>query len=211
MGKNLVLIGAPGSGKGTQSAILKEEFGYKHISTGDLLRSEIAKETELGKKVKSVMDSGQLVSDELVIELIKKNINLATSKYIFDGYPRNIEQAKTLDREILQGHDYTVVYFNVDVNKLVERIGNRRVSEDGKHIYNLVTNPPKVAGICDVTGQPLHHRKDDKEEVIRKRMDVFAETVYPMLDFYKENNLYQEINADQPVEVVLEQIKKLIK
>ena len=210
MAKNLVLIGAPGSGKGTQSAILKKDFGYNHVSTGDLLRSEIAKESELGKRVKSVMDAGQLVSDELVVELLKTNINLETSSYIFDGYPRNIAQAQTLDSEILQGHDYAVVYFNVDVNKLVERITNRRVSEDGKHIYNLVTNPPKIAGICDVTGQPLHHRKDDKEEVIRKRMDVFADTVGPMLDFYRDQGLLNEINADQPVEAVLEQIKKFL-
>jgi adenylate kinase len=210
MAKNLVFIGAPGSGKGTQSAILKKDFGYEHISTGDLLRSEIAKESELGNRVKSIMEQGQLVSDELVVELIKANLSLETGKYIFDGYPRNIAQAQTLDNEILQGHDYTVIYFGVDVNKLVDRIINRRVSEDGKHIYNLVTNPPKVAGICDITGQPLHHRKDDKEEVIRKRMDVFADTVGPMLDFYKDKGLCVEINADQPVEAVLEQMKKNI-
>jgi adenylate kinase len=210
MAKNLVLIGAPGSGKGTQSAILKNDHGYGHISTGDLLRAEIAKESELGKRVKSVMDAGQLVSDELVVELIKTNINLETSQYIFDGYPRNIAQAQTLDSEILKGHDYAVIYFNVDVEKLLDRLTNRRVSEDGKHIYNLVTNPPKVDGICDVTGQPLHHRKDDKEEVIRDRMDVFANTVGPMLDFYKDKGLYNEINADHPVKAVLEQIKNIL-
>ena len=116
--KNLIFLGAPGSGKGTQSAILKEQ-GYNHVSTGDLLRSEIASGSELGNKVKSVMDAGNLVSDELVVELLKANLDLENKKYIFDGYPRNIAQAKTLN-EIIAGHEYLAVYFKLDTEKLVD-------------------------------------------------------------------------------------------
>lgn len=210
MKKHLVFIGAPGSGKGTQSAKFKEEMGYKHVSTGDLLRAEIAKKSELGMRVKSVMESGQLVSDDLVVELLKANINLRDNYYIFDGYPRNIAQVKTLDEKILSNFNYLAIYFKLDTDKLVERITNRRVSPDGKHIYNLKTNPPKVAGICDVTGEKLVHRDDDKEDVIRERMKVFESTLNPMLDFYKTKGILAEVDADKGVDEVFKEISGLI-
>lgn len=211
MKKHLVFIGAPGSGKGTQSAKFKEEMGYNHISTGDLLRAEIAKQSELGKRVKSVMDSGQLVSDDLVVELLKANINLRDSFYIFDGYPRNIAQAETLDEQILNDYKYIAVYFKLDTEKLVERLTNRRVSPDGKHIYNLKTNPPKVAGICNVTGEKLVHRDDDKEEVIRERMKVFESTSGPMLDYYKAKGILTEVDANKGVDEIYNEISLLVK
>ncbi len=208
--KNLVFIGAPGSGKGTQSAKLKEEKSFFHVSTGDLLRAEVAKQSELGKELKSVMEQGKLVSDELVVKLLKANIDLEKSAYIFDGYPRNIAQAKTLDSEILAEHGYTAIYFKVDTDKLVQRLTNRRVTKDGKHIYNLLTNPPKKDGICDVTGQELVQRDDDKEEVIRKRMGVFEETVGPVLEFYKNKGILKEIQADRSVSEVYSDIEKFL-
>lgn len=210
MKKHLVFIGAPGSGKGTQSAKFKEQMGYQHVSTGDLLRAEIAKKSELGLRVKSVMESGQLVSDDLVVELLKANINLSDNYYIFDGYPRNITQVKTLDEKILNNFEYLAIYFKLDTDKLVERITNRRVSPNGKHIYNLKTNPPKVAGICDVTGEKLVHRDDDKEEVIRERMRVFESTLNPMLDFYKAKGILAEVDADKGVDEVFNEISSLI-
>lgn len=203
--KNLILLGAPGSGKGTQSAKLVSNLSYGHVSTGNLLREEIAKESELGLKVKKVMEDGQLVSDELVAELLKANLNLNDKVYIFDGYPRNAEQAKTLDG-ILKGFDYKAIYFKLDTDKLVERIENRRMTKDGKHIYNLLTNPPKVAGICDITGEKLIQRKDDKADVVRKRMDVFEETIDPVLEHYKSMNLLEVIDADKDLEEVYQQI-----
>jgi adenylate kinase len=209
--KHLVFLGAPGSGKGTQSSKLKQELGFHHVSTGDLLRKEIAAQSQLGKRVKSIMDAGQLVSDELVVELLKANIDLKKDQYIFDGYPRNLVQAKTLHEQILQGHDYTAIYFSVDTEKLVTRLTNRRVTKDGKHIYNLITNPPKVAGKCDVTGDPLIHRDDDKEEVIRNRMDVFTSTIEPVLKFYKDLGILKTLEADQNVEDVYESILKILK
>lgn len=204
MKKHLILLGAPGSGKGTQSSNLKKA-GWSHVSTGDLLRGEIAKESELGKKVKSVMDAGQLVSDELVVELLKANLDLQNNKYIFDGYPRNDKQAETLDG-ILTGHDYVAVYFKLNLDILVERITNRRTTKDGKNIYNLKTNPPKVDGICDVTGEPLIQRADDKEEIVRERMNVFEATIDPILEYFSNNGKLVVVDASQDPNQVYKEI-----
>lgn len=198
---NLILLGAPGSGKGTQSAKLVDGLSYQHVSTGNLLREEIAKESELGLKVKKVMDDGQLVSDELVVELLKANLNLNEDSYIFDGYPRNLTQAKTLS-QILSGYNFKAVFFKLDTDSLVERLANRRVTKDGKHIYNLITNPPKTSGVCDVTGEPLIQRDDDKEEVVRKRMDVFEETINPVVDYYRDLGVLVEVDANQALDAV---------
>lgn len=207
--KNLIFLGAPGSGKGTQSAILKQD-GYSHVSTGDLLRSEIASGSDLGKKVKGVMDAGNLVSDELVVELLKANLDLENKKYIFDGYPRNIAQAKTLN-EIISGTQFCAVYFKLDTEMLVERITNRRTTKDGKHIYNLKTNPPKVSGICDVTGEELIQRPDDTEEVVRNRMKVFEDNMMEVIRLYSDLGKLVEINADQDVEDVTRDLTSKIK
>ena len=199
--KNLILLGAPGSGKGTQAAKLVKEKKYTHISTGNLLRDEIAKKTELGNKVKGVMDAGNLVSDELVVELLKSNLDFGNSQYIFDGYPRNLEQAKTLDA-ILGDHPAKAIYFELDADKLVERLCNRRVSPDGKHIYNLLTNPPKTDDICDVTGEKLKHRDDDKEDIVRDRMKVFEGTINPVLEFYRSKGMLESVKADRAMDEI---------
>lgn len=198
---NLILLGAPGSGKGTQSAKLVENKGYKHVSTGNLLREEIARESELGLKVKQVMESGQLVSDDLVVELLKANLNLESDSYIFDGYPRNLDQAKTLN-EILGDHAFKAVFFELDTDKLVRRLTNRRMTKDGKNIYNLETNPPKVAGVCDITGEELVQRDDDKEEVVRERMKVFDDTMGPVRNLYQDLGKLVVLNADQSLDAV---------
>lgn len=203
--KNLIFLGAPGSGKGTQAAKLVSGKNYKHISTGNLLRDEIAKETELGLKVKSVMDAGQLVSDDLVVELLKANLSFGDSKYIFDGYPRNLEQAKTLSG-ILGNNSFTAVYFELDTEKLVDRLCNRRVTKDGRHIYNLVTNPPEVDGVCDITGEALVHRDDDKEDIVRSRMEIFQNSINPILSFYDSSDNLDRIEASQGMNLVYDEL-----
>lgn len=208
--ENLILLGAPGSGKGTQSAMLVEGQSYRHVSTGNLLREEISKESELGLRVKEVMEAGQLVSDELVVELLKSNLDLDNSSYIFDGYPRNIEQAKTLER-ILDGHNHKAVFFKLDTDVLVERLGSRRVTKDGKNIYNLISNPPKTPGVCDITGEPLIQRDDDKEEVVRNRMEVFNKTITPVLDFYRDQGVLVEVEANKGLKSVYEDLISKIK
>jgi len=199
--KHLIFIGAPGSGKGTQAAKLVADKGCKHISTGDLLRAEIAKESELGKKVKSVLDAGALVSDDLVIELIHANSNLDGHSYIFDGYPRNLAQAQTLDREVLKGRDSLAVYFEIDLVKLIGRLTNRRTCKGCGAIYNLVSHPPKTHGVCDKCGSTnLVHRDDDKEDVIRNRMSVYTENTQPVLDYYKKTSRLMTVNAENSIE-----------
>lgn len=206
---NLILLGAPGSGKGTQSAKLVDK-GFEHISTGNLLRSEIAAGTELGKKVESILEEGQLVSDDVVVELLNANLNLDNSKYIFDGYPRNAQQAKKLC-EILDGHTYKAIFFDIDTDILVKRLAGRRTTKDGKHIYNIVSNPPKVEGICDVTGEELIQRDDDKEEVVRKRLDVYNETMQGVLSHYRELNLLEVVDANRDVNDVFDSVMSIVK
>ena len=199
--KHLVFIGAPGSGKGTQAGKLVSEKNLKHISTGDLLRGEISKGSDLGKKVKSVLDSGELVSDDLVIELILANTDLDKFQYIFDGYPRNLAQAQTLDNQVLKSRPSLAVYFEIDLNKLVKRLTNRRTCKGCGEIYNLVSQAPKVTGVCDKCGGTnLVHRDDDKEEVIKKRMDVFSQNTQPVLDYYKSTNRLMTVNAENGIE-----------
>ncbi len=208
--KNVIFIGPPGAGKGTQAAKLDDMFSFCHVSTGDLLRGEISKGSELGTKIKTVMDSGNLVSDELVAELLKANIDLSSKQYIFDGFPRNVSQAEIFQDEIMEENEYLAVLFDVDTDKLVERIVNRRVSSDGNHIYNLKTNPPKVAGVCDVTGLALVQRKDDTEEVVRNRMEVYLKETAPLVEYYKSKNKLKSVDADLEIEAVTKQIASFL-
>jgi adenylate kinase len=204
---HLILLGAPGSGKGTQSARLVKDKGFVHVSTGDLLRKEIASKTDLGNEVKKVMDEGKLVSDELVVRLLKSNINLESRNYIFDGYPRNIAQAKTLDDKVLNGIKSIAVYFDINTEKLVSRLSNRRTCQTCSEIYNLLTKAPKIMGVCDKCGSKnLVQRADDKEEVIQNRLSVFAETINPVLDYYQDQNRLVRVDADLSEEEIFRQI-----
>ncbi|MGE3609690.1 MAG: adenylate kinase [Bacteriovoracaceae bacterium] len=211
MKSHLIFIGAPGSGKGTQATKLVAERGFKHISTGDLLRAEIAKQSPLGLEVKQVMDSGALVSDELVIRLLKANIDLAKSQYIFDGYPRNIAQAQTLDQEVLNGATSLAVYFEMDMAKLVARLTNRRTCKDCGAIYNLISKKPKVMGVCDMCGGTnLVQRADDKEEVISNRLKVFEDTVSPVLKYYQDQGRLMRIDAERSMDEIYNQISSKV-
>lgn len=207
MKSHLIFIGAPGSGKGTQASKLVAEKGFKHISTGDLLRSEIAKHSPLGIEVKQVMDTGDLVSDDLVIRLLQANINLEQSQYIFDGYPRNLAQAQTLDQEVLKGSASLAVYFEIATEKLVERLTNRRTCKSCGAIYNLISKKPKVTGVCDQCGgTEIVQRADDEEEVIKNRLTVFKETVDPVLKYYQDLGRLMKVNAESSVEEIFDQI-----
>jgi adenylate kinase len=201
MNKHLILIGAPGSGKGTQASILSKKHNYKHISTGDLLRAEIARLSPLGQEVKKVIDAGELVSDELVLKLLKANIDLGKESYVFDGYPRNLEQAQALDTQILQGHQFLSVYFKINESKLIARLTNRRTCKDCGAIYNLLLSKPKKDGICDSCGSKnLVHRNDDQEDVIKNRLTIFKKTIEPVLTFYREKKRLVEADAESSVE-----------
>jgi adenylate kinase len=211
MKSHLIFIGAPGSGKGTQASKLVSERGFKHISTGDLLRSEIAKQSPLGLEVKKVMDEGRLVSDDLVIRLLQANIDLAASQYIFDGYPRNLAQAETLDKEVLKGSPSLAVYFEIDMQKLVARLTNRRTCKNCGAIYNLISKMPKVMGVCDQCGSTeLVQRADDKEEVIKNRLQVFQDTVNPVIKYYQDLGRLMKVDAEGSVDVIFNQISSKV-
>ena len=210
MKPQIIFLGAPGSGKGTQAAQLVEKLGYNHISTGELLRKEINEGSDLGNKVKSIMDSGNLVDDNTVLELLKKNCDLANNSYIFDGFPRNLEQAKLLDEAVLKDVSKIAVYFDIDLEVIVERVTNRRVALKSGEIYNLKTKPPKTSGVCDVSGEELVQRKDDNEEVVRNRLDVFKSTIDPVLEYYKKEGDFVKIDASRSSEDVMEQLLSVI-
>ena len=182
----LILLGPPGAGKGTQAQFICEAYGIPQISTGDMLRAAIAAESPLGKQVKSVMEAGELVSDDIMIALVKERIMQAdcANGFLFDGFPRTIPQAQAL---VDSGVDVErVVEIKVEDDEVVKRITGRRVHEASGRVYHVVFNPPKVAGRDDETGEALIQRTDDKEETVRERLAVYRDQTEPLVSFYQE-------------------------
>lgn len=194
-----VFLGAPGSGKGTQSLNLHKSHCYCHISTGDMLRDAVAAGTELGKKAKGIMAAGQLVPDDLVLELLAERVRSpeCARGFILDGYPRNQEQAEALDK-LLASHKQKldgVIYFDTPEETLIQRISGRRVHPGSGRVYHTVFHPPKVPGKDDVTGEDLIQRKDDNEETLRKRLHVFAKQTFPLVKRYEQQGLLQRVDG----------------
>lgn len=205
---NLIFLGAPGSGKGTQAERLKA-MGFGHVSTGDLLRSEIKKGSELGKEVESILSSGKLVDDNTVLRLLQANLNLDGNNYIFDGFPRNLDQAKMLDSEVLKEKAAQVIYFKLDLGVLLERLTNRRTCKDCGAIFNLKFKAPKKEGVCDECGgENLFQREDDKAEVIENRLDVYMKSIEPLLGYYREKGNLRELDAGKSSEEVFSELKQ---
>ena len=180
----LILLGAPGAGKGTQAQFITEAFGIPQISTGDMLRAAVKAGTELGLKAKSIMDSGGLVSDDIIIGLVKERITEAdcAGGFLFDGFPRTIPQAEAM---VSAGVNIDhVIEIAVDEEEIVARLSGRRVHPGSGRVYHVSHNPPKVDGIDDETGEPLVQRDDDQEETVRKRLAVYQEQTRPLVDFY---------------------------
>ena len=180
----VILLGPPGAGKGTQAQFITQRYGIPQISTGDMLRAAVKAGTELGRKAKAVMDSGQLVSDEIIIGLVKERITQADCApgFLFDGFPRTIPQAEALTAAgVTLDH---VVEIAVDDADIIGRMSGRRVHEASGRVYHLVNNPPKRAGVDDVTGEPLIQRADDAEETVRKRLQVYHDQTKPLVSYY---------------------------
>lgn len=208
----LLLFGAPGSGKGTQSAMLVEKKGFFQISTGDLLRRAIKDGTKLGNDAKSFMDRGELVPDSVVIDLVdevlSENLKLGKQSFIFDGFPRTVPQAESLKR-ILSKHSLkadSVVFINVDSKGLVRRLTGRRVCQTCGAVYHVESNPSKEAGICDKCGGQLILRSDDREEVILSRLGTYQAVADLLRNFYSNDGIVKEVNGDQSVETVYKSI-----
>lgn len=214
---NYVILGAPGSGKGTQASRFAEKRNLLHVSTGDLLRDAVARETALGKQVKDTLASGQLVPDSIVLELIKEALSQPEKKsnfsgWILDGYPRTTAQAEALEgviEEIGEKLD-GVILLDIDPEIIVKRLSNRRTCESCKAVYNLLNKPPKQEGICDECGGNLVQREDDKAETIRKRLDVYQAQTLPIIDFYKNGTRLLEVDGSLPIDGVTAEIERLV-
>jgi adenylate kinase len=195
----LVLLGAPGGGKGTHAKKLVDKYGIPQISTGDILRAAVAKGTPLGKEAKSYMDKGELVPDSVVIGLVKERIAQDDCKkgYILDGFPRNTAQAETLDR-VLTGMGSpldTALLIDVDKDVLMKRLTGRRTCKNCQQMYNVYFSPPKKEGTCDKCGGQLFQRDDDKEDTIKKRLDVYDAQTAPLINYYKERRILRTVKG----------------
>jgi adenylate kinase len=182
----VILLGAPGAGKGTQAQLIMEKFGIPQISTGDMLRAAVKAGTALGVQAKDIMSSGGLVPDDLIISLVKERISSSDcgNGFLFDGFPRTIPQAQALlDAEVDIDH---VIEIDVPDEEIVSRLSGRRVHEASGRIYHIIHNAPKIADHDDVTGEPLIQRLDDKEETVRKRLTVYHELTKPLVGFYQQ-------------------------
>jgi len=206
----IVLLGAPGSGKGTQGDMITKKYGFPRISTGDLLRDEVAAGTPLGNIAKRAMDRGELVKDELVIEMVGKRIqqNDCRDGYVLDGFPRNILQAQKL--EALDHTREVVIEIFLEDETVIKRLSSRRICSCCGAIYNLLVRVPKQTGICDACGGALIQRDDDKPEVIDERLNVYHGQTEPVVDYYRAKGVYHRIHGDDTVQSVFDGICRVL-
>jgi adenylate kinase len=196
---NLVLLGPPGSGKGTQGERLQEDLRLPYYATGDILRAAVRDETELGRSAKQYMDRGDLVPDGLIVDMIGERIGSeeAADGFILDGFPRTVPQAEALAKKLGElGRELTgVLLIDAGDDEVVRRLGGRRTCADGGHVFHVEFNPPKQEGVCDVDGSELIVRDDDKPEVIRHRLEQYHEKTAPLIDFYDHQSLLRRIDG----------------
>lgn len=203
---NLILLGPPGAGKGTQAERIRDEFGLAHISTGDILRKAVKDGTQLGSEAKRFMDAGDLVPDDVIIGIIVERLQQddARDGFLLDGFPRTVVQAKALDAT-LDDHERSVtaaLCVEVPDEDIVRRVSGRRVSASSGRVYHVDFNPPATAGVCDEDGSELIQREDDKPETVRKRLEVYHELTAPVEDYYEERALLHRIDGTaSPAEV----------
>ena len=205
---NFIFLGPPGAGKGSLAVKVAEDYKIPHISTGDIFRANIKAQTPLGVKVKAIIDSGSLVSDELTFELVKDRLAQDDCKngYILDGFPRTIPQAEMLEGLVA---DVKVVNFEIKDEIVIRRLSTRRVCKACGANFNVLTLPPKVEGVCDKCGGELYQRDDDKQESIMHRMDVYREQTEPLINFYKGKGKITDLDASIETDVLLGKFKEL--
>lgn len=209
----VILLGPPGSGKGTQAVRLAKELKIPHISTGDLFRENIGQNTELGKKAKSYMDAGQLVPDPLLLEMLMDRVSRPDSAhgYLLDGSPRTIPQAEAIDQYLKGKARVIVINLDVPDEAIVKRIAGRVTCKDCGNIQNLYFSPPKEEGKCDLCGGPMTQRKDDTPEVVKERLRVYHAQTAPLVDYYSKQGNLVTINGQNDPEVIYQQILQAVK
>ncbi|MBI5974669.1 adenylate kinase [Staphylococcus canis] len=211
---NIILMGLPGAGKGTQASEIIKKYPIPHISTGDMFRKAIKDETELGKEAKSYMDRGELVPDEVTVGIVKERISEDDAKkgFLLDGFPRTIEQAEALNT-ILDELDRSidaVVNIEVPEEELMNRLTGRRICETCGTTYHLVFNPPKVEGVCDIDGGKLYQREDDNPETVANRLEVNVKQSKPILDFYNKQGVLKNIDGSKHIDEVTEDVISIL-
>ncbi len=211
----IIMLGAPGAGKGTQADIIADEMSLPHIASGNLLREAVEKKTALGLSAQSYMDRGKLVPDEIIIKMILQRIELPNraSGGVFDGFPRTLSQAEALDKGLGNKgkHIDKAVYINVSQKELLKRLTGRWLCRNCQTPYHQVTAPPRVAGKCDKCGGELYQREDDKEETIKERLKVFFAQTVPIIDYYRKQNKLIEVNGNQGITEVAGELKKAMR
>lgn len=210
----IVMLGAPGAGKGTQAKKIAEKYGIPHISTGDIFRANIKGNTELGKKAKTFMDQGLLVPDELTVDLVIDRLTQDDAKngYILDGFPRTIPQAEALDKALMERNEKLDFAVNVEVpdENIIRRMSGRRACLACGATYHIVHIPTKVEGICDACGEKLVLRDDDQPETVKKRLNVYHEQTQPLIDYYEKSQILKEVDGTVDQEVVFQEIVKIL-
>jgi adenylate kinase len=208
---NLVVLGKQGAGKGTQSQLLCERYGLAHISTGDILRAAVQAGTPLGNEVKSVLESGQLVSDDLVNKLVEDRFKEsdAVKGAVLDGFPRNTGQAQALERLLGEGGIKLCIYIDLANELVIQRLSSRRVCQECGTTYKD-SDPAAISGTCEVCGGDVVQRSDDKPDVIAKRLETFERDTFPLLSYYESRELLVKVNGDQPVDAVSAAINELL-
>jgi adenylate kinase len=211
---NLVLLGPPGSGKGTQGERLNEDLRLPYYATGDILRAAVRDETELGRTAKEYMDRGDLVPDEVIVGVIAERIDSseALDGFILDGFPRTTPQAEALDAKLRElGRAVTaVLLIDVSDDEVVRRLGGRRTCEANGHVFHVEFEPPRQDGICDIDGSPLIVRDDDKPEVIRKRLETYHEKTEPLVDYYDHRSVLRRIGGEAAPDEVAEKVRRTL-
>ncbi len=212
---NIILVGAQGSGKGTQADLLEAALGVPHVASGDLFRKAFDEKTELGLKAKAYLDRGELVPDDITVAMVLSRLAEpdCSRGVILDGFPRTILQAQALD-EGLQGTGRQielVIYLNVPREELLSRLSGRYICRANQHVYNIYTRPPKVPGVCDIDGSELYQRSDDTGEAVQRRLDIFFNETVQLLDYYGSQHKLREVDGNQSIEQVQAMLLKTIR
>ncbi len=211
---NVVILGPPGSGKGTQAKHLADDYHLEHLSTGDIFRDAIAHKTPLGVEIAEMVEGGKLVPDELVSRVVfDRLVGFKDGKgFLLDGYPRTIDQAEALDRFAAQSGTVisALVFLDVDEAEIIRRLSSRRTCAKCKHVYNLVEKPSKKEGLCDLCDGELMYRQDDHPEIVRARLEIYRKQTEPVIEFFRAHSVFRSINGAQPIRKVYSDISEVM-